>query len=230
MTIFLRRSPCSIVCLRRCLPEALWTQPSRTPDARSCKVSAREMAGAFPPRSCEATIHEIAHRVKPDGGLRDAVEVNGVPEKMRMALCRASIRLPFPTFPGKLCAPRHGGRAGHGVARGELATADARRATKSTMNLDSDSGHRPRVRARRRARCVAGRGRADYHRTPCGGGAPGGVGAGQAHAGGGCEPRARACGRGASAPAACNAAMTGNWSQFGRDSETGGPIQMDVSS
>jgi hypothetical protein len=46
----------------------------------------------------------------------------GVPEKMRMAPCRASIRLPFPASPGKLCAPRHDGCAGHRVAHGELAT------------------------------------------------------------------------------------------------------------
>ena len=57
-----------IISRRRCLPEAHRTQPSRTPDAQSCKVSERERAGAFPPRSCEGTIHGIAHRVKPDGG------------------------------------------------------------------------------------------------------------------------------------------------------------------
>jgi hypothetical protein len=39
---------------------------------------------------------------------------------MRMAPCRASIRLPFPTSPGKPGAPRDGGRGGHGAARGEL--------------------------------------------------------------------------------------------------------------
>jgi hypothetical protein len=49
-------------------------------------------------------------------------KAKGFPEKMRMAPCRASIRLPFPTPPGKLCAPRHGRCTGHGVARGELAT------------------------------------------------------------------------------------------------------------
>jgi hypothetical protein len=42
-------------------------------------VAAHENAGAFPLRLCEATIHEIAHRVKPDGGLRGALEENGVP-------------------------------------------------------------------------------------------------------------------------------------------------------
>jgi hypothetical protein len=67
-------------------------------------------------------VHEIAHRVKLDGGLRARYGGSWVPEKMRMALCRASIRLPFPTSPGKPRAPRHDRHAGHGVARGELAT------------------------------------------------------------------------------------------------------------
>ena len=64
-------------------------------------------------------------------------EHGGVPlKKILMASCRASVRLPFPTSSGKLRAPRHGRRAGHGVARGELATAsrDVRRATRSAMN------------------------------------------------------------------------------------------------
>ena len=185
-----------IIRPRRCLPEAHRTQPPRSPDARSCKVSARERAGAFPMRSCEGTVHGIAHRVKPDGGLRGAPVDDGVPpesfaatptlgdeaarsrdlsfrrrrrvglspygmlprrmrnlpsaargfsvspkpaessirkllprrhkvsgvmdgaprlqalKKTRMAPCRASIRLPFPTSPGKPGAPRHGRRAG----------------------------------------------------------------------------------------------------------------------
>jgi hypothetical protein len=78
------------------------------------------MAGASPLRSCEATIHEIAQQVKPDGGLRRALVDHGFLKKLRMAPCRASIRLPFPTDSGKLCAPRHGQHAGHCVARGEL--------------------------------------------------------------------------------------------------------------
>ncbi|HEX5869521.1 MAG TPA: hypothetical protein VFY65_03835 [Longimicrobium sp.] len=45
-------------------------------------MAAREKTGAFPLRSREATIHGIAHRVKPDGGLRGAVEDDGVPEKI----------------------------------------------------------------------------------------------------------------------------------------------------
>jgi hypothetical protein len=97
-----------IIRLRPCLPEAHRAQPPRTPDARSRKVSAREKAGAFPLRFCETTVHEIAQQVKPDGGLRGAPEDHGVPEKMRMAPCRASIRLPFPTPPGKLRAARNG--------------------------------------------------------------------------------------------------------------------------
>jgi hypothetical protein len=92
----------------RCLPEAHRTQPPRTPDARSCEVSAREKPSAFPPRSREGTVHGIAHQVKPDGRLRGAVGGNGVPEKTRMAPCRASIRLPFPTSTGKRGASRHG--------------------------------------------------------------------------------------------------------------------------
>jgi hypothetical protein len=124
-----------IIRWRRGQPEAHQTQPSRTPDARSGEFSERERAGAFPPRSSEETVHGIAHQVKPDGRLRGAVGGNGVPEKMRMAPCRASIRLPFPTTPGKPGAPRHGRRAGHGVACGELATVsgNSRRATKSAM-------------------------------------------------------------------------------------------------
>jgi hypothetical protein len=107
---------------RRRLPEAHRTQPPRTPAARSFKVSVREMAGAFPPRSCEATIYEIAHQVKPDGGPRGALEENGVIEKCGWppaalgSVCRC--RQPQ----GKLRAPRHGRRAGHGVPRGGLAT------------------------------------------------------------------------------------------------------------
>ena len=41
------------------------------------------------------------------GALRNTMEF---PEKMRIAPCRASIRLPFPTSPGKLRAPRQGRR------------------------------------------------------------------------------------------------------------------------
>ena len=70
-----------IIRRRRCLPKAHRTQLSRTPDARSCKVSVRHRAGAFPPRSCEETVHGIAHQVKPDGRLRGAPEDDGVPEK-----------------------------------------------------------------------------------------------------------------------------------------------------
>ena len=41
------------------------TQPRRTPDARSCRVSARDRSDALPLRPCEGTVHGIAHRVKP---------------------------------------------------------------------------------------------------------------------------------------------------------------------
>ena len=102
-----------VISRPRCLSKAHRTQPPRTPDARSCKVSERERAGAFPPRSCEG------------GGSRDRAsgeagmvgcgalrKTMGFPEKMRMAPCRASIRLPFPTSPGKPGAPRHARRVG----------------------------------------------------------------------------------------------------------------------
>jgi hypothetical protein len=67
-------------------------------------------------------------------------------KKVVMAPGRASIRLPFPASPGKPGASRHGRRAGHGVACGELATAfrDARRATRSALSLKrrpSRGGH-----------------------------------------------------------------------------------------
>jgi hypothetical protein len=59
-----------IIRRRQCVPKAHQTRPSRTPDARSCKVSAREKTGAFPLRSREGTADGIAHQVKPDGRLR----------------------------------------------------------------------------------------------------------------------------------------------------------------
>jgi hypothetical protein len=74
-----------IIRLRRCRPEAHRAQPPRTPDARSFRVAAHEIPSAFPPRPCDGTVHEIAHRVKPDGGLRGALERTGFPKKMRMA-------------------------------------------------------------------------------------------------------------------------------------------------
>ena len=87
-SVLIRAHPCSSVLIpiirrrrrrRRCVPEAHRTQPPRTPDARSGKLSECERAGAFPPRSCEGTVHGIAHQVKPDGGLRCAPEDDGVP-------------------------------------------------------------------------------------------------------------------------------------------------------
>ena len=105
-----------IISRRRCLPEAHRTQPPRTPDARSCNVSARERAGVFPPRSCEGTVQGIAHRVKPEWWVAGRSGRRWISlKKMRMAPCRASIRLPFPTSPGKPGAPRHCDVRGHGV-------------------------------------------------------------------------------------------------------------------
>jgi hypothetical protein len=83
-------------------------------NSRNARGPARSRRGR--PRG---KVHGIAHQVKPDGRLRGAVGGKGVSEKMRMASCRASIRLPVPTSPGKRGAPRHDRRAGHGVACGE---------------------------------------------------------------------------------------------------------------
>jgi len=136
MRIFLRGPLIPITRRRRCLPKAHRTPHPRTPDARSCRVSERDRAGAFPPRSCEGTVRGIAHQVKPDGRLRCAREDDGVPEKILMAPCRASIPLPFPTSAGKPGAPRYGGRAGtrYRVWCARRGSGDVLRATKSTMN------------------------------------------------------------------------------------------------
>jgi hypothetical protein len=74
-------------------------------------------------------------QVKPAAGCEAAPEAMGFLKKFLMALCRASIRVPFPTPSGKRCAPRHGRRAGHGGARGELATDTVTRGVQPiTMN------------------------------------------------------------------------------------------------
>jgi hypothetical protein len=73
------------------------------------KSAVREKTGVFPPRSWDWMVHGIARQVKPDGRPRSALEGHGVPEKMRMAPCRASMRLPFPALPGKLRAPAAAG-------------------------------------------------------------------------------------------------------------------------
>jgi hypothetical protein len=105
---------------RRCGLEAHRAQPPRTSAARSRRLSQCEKACAFPPQPGEGKVHPIAHQVKPAAGCGAAPEAMGFLKKFLMALCRASIRVPFPTPSGKLRAPRHGRRAGHGVARGEL--------------------------------------------------------------------------------------------------------------
>ena len=60
--------------------------------------------------SREGTVRGIAHRVKPEWWVAGRCGGRGVFEKMRMAPCRASIRLPFPASPGKYPASRHGRR------------------------------------------------------------------------------------------------------------------------
>jgi hypothetical protein len=96
-----------IISQRRCQSKAHGTQPSRTPDARSVKASEPERFGAFPPRSREATILGIAHQVKPEWQAAERVEDTGISEKILMALCRASIRPPFPTSLEKCRATRN---------------------------------------------------------------------------------------------------------------------------
>jgi hypothetical protein len=82
----------------------------------------REGRGRSRRGSREGTVRGIAHRMKPEWWAAGRCGGKGVPEKMRMAPCRASICLPFPTSPGKLGAPCPCRRAGHGVAHGEPAT------------------------------------------------------------------------------------------------------------
>jgi hypothetical protein len=98
-----------IIRRRRCLPEAHRIQPPRTPDARSCRPSERDKAGALLLQSCK-------REGSPD---RASGDEDGLPPcarkspcrsaslpKMRMAPCRASIRLPFPTSPKEAwCTP-----------------------------------------------------------------------------------------------------------------------------
>ena len=127
-----------IISRRRCLPEPHRTRPPRTPDARSCKLSERERAGAFPPRSCEGTVHGIAHQVKPEwwvarrsGRRWSSLKKCGWPPAALPSVCRS--RRPQ----GSLVRPATADVRGHCVARGELTTVagDARRATKSAMSL-----------------------------------------------------------------------------------------------
>ena len=70
-------------------------------------------------------------------------------KKIHTAPCRASIRRPFPTSPGKLRATRNGRRAGHRVARGELATDSGACAAWNQIRDDEkseDAGVSPRPR------------------------------------------------------------------------------------
>jgi hypothetical protein len=60
-------------------------------------------------------------------------------KKIHMAPCRASIRLPFPTSPETLRAPRHDRRAGNGVARGELYHGFRRCAAYNQIDEEPDS-------------------------------------------------------------------------------------------
>jgi len=123
---------------RRRPPAASEPEPASTNTrcAIQRSLGPREGRGRSRRGSREGTVRGIAHRMKPEWSAAGRCGGKGVPEKMRMALCRASIRLPFPTSPGKLGAPCPCRRAGHGVAHGEPATASrhAWRATKSAMN------------------------------------------------------------------------------------------------
>ncbi|HYR08577.1 MAG TPA: hypothetical protein VEQ60_12435, partial [Longimicrobium sp.] len=60
--------------------------------------------------------------MKPDDGVAGAVEVDGGREKNADGPLPRFHPVPFPILPGKLRPPRHCGRAGHDVARGERAT------------------------------------------------------------------------------------------------------------
>jgi hypothetical protein len=132
---FLRGPLFSIIRLGGCLPESRRTRPPRPPDARSFKVAAREMAGAFPTRSCEATVHEIAHRVKPDGVLRLAAKDHGGSRKKcgwppaALPSVRRSRRLQ-----GSLVPPAATGVRDTVLRVVSSPPADARCATRSTMN------------------------------------------------------------------------------------------------
>ncbi|HYR07445.1 MAG TPA: hypothetical protein VEQ60_06745 [Longimicrobium sp.] len=64
-------------------------------------------------------VYEIAHQVKPDGELRGASVDDGIPEKTRMAPCRASIPLPFPMSQGSLMRAATADVRDTGGARGD---------------------------------------------------------------------------------------------------------------
>jgi hypothetical protein len=84
------------------LPQAHRSRPPRTTDARSGEPWApREGRGRSRMGPREGTVRGIAHRAKPEWWAAGRCGGKGVPEKTRMALCRASIPLPFPTSPEK---------------------------------------------------------------------------------------------------------------------------------
>jgi hypothetical protein len=133
------------------LPQAHRSRTPRSPDARSCEAWAREKAGGRSRRvSREGTVREIAHRVKPNGGSRGAEAGKVSPKKMRMAPCRASLRLPFPRPLGKSGALPAKQRTDTVVARdGESRPwmhCKARRAARN--NSSSGRGHDEAARNR----------------------------------------------------------------------------------
>jgi hypothetical protein len=86
--------------------------------------------------SREGTVRRIAHRVKPEWWAVGALRRERCSRKNADGPLPASIRLPFPTYPGKPGARRPGRRAGNRVAHGEPTAASRHvwRAKKSTMN------------------------------------------------------------------------------------------------
>ena len=127
------------------LPQARWTQPPRTPDARSRKLSDRERAGAFPPGLARG-----------DGSRDRASGEAGMVGRgaLRRERCIRKCGWP-PAAPPSVRRSRHPQRSfvcpatadvrGHRLARGELTTLPARSPTKSAMNRRS-----ARARQRRR--------------------------------------------------------------------------------
>ena len=142
-SVLIRAHPCSSVHIpiirrrrRRCLPEAHRTSLHEhlmrdLAKSRRARRPARSRRGPARDGSRDRASGEAG--MMGCGVLRKAM---GFQKKIHMAPCRASLRLPFPTSPGKPGAPRHGRRVRNGVARGELATVsgDARRAARSAID------------------------------------------------------------------------------------------------
>jgi hypothetical protein len=80
MRIFLRKTLMLIIRRRRCLPQAHRTQPPRTPDARSCRLSGHDEAGALLPQSCE-------REGSPD---RASGDEDGLPPCAKESPCRSA--------------------------------------------------------------------------------------------------------------------------------------------